>query len=824
MESVAFGSFMSQSGSVLTRDTMTLPMRFHRSNRSALWALTVAAALPLACGDPGGGAPKSSISAAPSASAAIVATPTSGRDPVTTQGSALALMPDESQVVLADEDHEALILASSDLSAASMRVVQLPGPPAQLVALDGFVFVTVRTLPTEASRAVRETTRGAPPTPEGARTLEPTKVLVPALLRPEGAASASSSASATDSATPPPSSAIRPRAGASASASAKPPAAPKAPAPPRKNTAPILFDPSIVRQSQGGLLIALRTDAERGLVEVGRVTLAPDAWGLALTPDRKRAVVTSAWSREIAVVDVTDPGAMKVVSHDGVAREPRGVAISPDGKTAFVSHLVGTALTRIDDLDGSPKVAAQPLPSAPSRALAGVEPSASLAYALVFAPDGKTLYVPRHALGAEGIGSWWGAPTVDALDVPSGKPLQPARAVRAPSAEAESGNVMRGPEWTARLLVPPSPSRVLVQPRAVVYRRSTRTLLVASEGSDSVAELGTLVPDPAMDVEAVYELGSGYDIYGDFPARGGAPTGLALTRDESALLVFCRSTFDLARIDLATGSVSFLHFADDGLPRDAALGRRLFANARSATVSGGLGCAACHPDGRDDGYVWREGPITAGAGGEERFVARRALVKTMEGDASKTQLFPRQTPMLAGRVRADGPYGWHGQNKDLLERLIEGFHLHRAGWDSSDTDRTVGQDVAKIDYLADFIRSGLLPPPTLVRDLDETEKKGKAIYEGNKAQCTTCHLSDGGSDRKVISLAALPVRGDVDSEADQRFKVPSLTFVAGTAPYFHDGSAATLEDLIRTNGQRMGNTSQLGAEDQAALAAYLRTL
>ena len=48
--------------------------------------------------------------------------------------------------------------------------------------------------------------------------------------------------------------------------------------------------------------------------------------------------------------------------------------------------------------------------------------------------------------------------------------------------------------------------------------------------------------------------------------------------------------------------------------------------------------------------------------------------------------------------------------------------------------------------------------------------------------------------------------------------------LGGTAPYFHDGSAATLEDLVRSNRDRMGKTSQLGPDDQAALVAYLRSL
>jgi cytochrome c peroxidase len=54
--------------------------------------------------------------------------------------------------------------------------------------------------------------------------------------------------------------------------------------------------------------------------------------------------------------------------------------------------------------------------------------------------------------------------------------------------------------------------------------------------------------------------------------------------------------------------------------------------------------------------------------------------------------------------------------------------------------------------------------------------------------------------------------------------VPSLLFLAGTAPYYHDGSAATLAELIEKNGNRMGNTSHLSPQERADLVAYLERL
>ena len=89
---------------------------------------------------------------------------------------------------------------------------------------------------------------------------------------------------------------------------------------------------------------------------------------------------------------------------------------------------------------------------------------------------------------------------------------------------------------------------------------------------------------------------------------------------------------------------------------------------------------------------------------------------------------------------------------------------------------------------------------------------------------TSCHPSGEYTDRAPIVLRATPTLPGFVEEEDRNFKTPSLLFVAGTPPYFHDGSAPTLEALIAGNDDRMGKTKQLSREDQAALVAFLKTL
>jgi cytochrome c peroxidase len=55
------------------------------------------------------------------------------------------------------------------------------------------------------------------------------------------------------------------------------------------------------------------------------------------------------------------------------------------------------------------------------------------------------------------------------------------------------------------------------------------------------------------------------------------------------------------------------------------------------------------------------------------------------------------------------------------------------------------------------------------------------------------------------------------------FRVPSLRNVAMTAPYFHDGSAATLHQAVQEMGRvQLGKT--LSSQEVGLIVQFLRTL
>jgi DNA-binding beta-propeller fold protein YncE len=644
---------------------------------------------------------------------------------------------------------------------------------------------------------------------------------------------------------PPPAASASASAAPSASASAAPPSAPSAsgsasapPPPPsaRQEEVPMPGAPAQVLPLDGhvlvtirdpGLLLVLAEEPGGKLKEEARIPLPADAWGLAVTKDEAVAVVTSAWTHEVTGVDLR---ARKTLWTLDVAREPRGVVVHPNGKTAYISHLTSGDLTRIDDV-ASPSASASvvPFPAAPSRTPLGTTVPGSLGYALVMDDTGDRLLAARHALGALAWQSWFGIPTVDVLQTRSDKPLlgprTPDRRIRTVPAfdEARADATKQGPDaWIVRqfsfptLEVPGS-----VQPRAMIVAHRSQSVWLASEGDDSIAELPLHAAAPIEAPLRFVRVGMDYKdarIFGEYgnpsiPRVGGAPTGLALNREETLLYVFCRSTYDVVTVRIgpdrarARDTLSFARVAEDPLGEVGSRGRRLFYGARDVHSSGGMGCAGCHPEGRDDGHVWHE----ARREGNDRliFLASKYLVeKTHDGKLG----WPRQTPMLAGRVNASGPYGWHAQNPTLLDRLAEGFSRHR--WWGPDPNA-----------LTLFLRKGLVTPPRPERELTEQEQRGKQIFESPEAECARCHIPGAElTDRVAHAFDKVDQVPGFEDEEDPKFKTPSLLFVGGTPPYFHDGRAPTLAALVEKNGSRMGKTSHLSAADKAALVAYLETL
>ncbi len=358
------------------------------------------------------------------------------------------------------------------------------------------------------------------------------------------------------------------------------------------------------------------------------------------------------------------------------------------------------------------------------------------------------------------------------------------------------------------------------QPRAVVYREKSDTLLVLGEGDDSLVTLDARAVDPTMHVLQVGRVAQANDNPVPVPRVCGAPSGIALSADQETAWIYCRSTGDVLAWSFASeGPRPSLHLADDLLPAEAALGRRIYYNGTDPLTSGGLGCAGCHPEGRDDGHVWHE--TTAQTANRPAFVSGAELV---DFGHPNDPGYARQTPMLAGRVAVEGPYGWHAESPVLTHRLVNGFALHR--W-TDDGPPHVRKDLFdRAMALRAFLRQGLVPPPHEERELSDQEKRGREVFLGAGTGCSVCHEpATEYTDRRAYPVfdGLPPPRGFV-ANPEKSYKTPSLRFVGGTPPYLHDGRFATLGALLAGNDDHMGRTNQLSAAEKNALVAFLETL
>jgi cytochrome c peroxidase len=124
--------------------------------------------------------------------------------------------------------------------------------------------------------------------------------------------------------------------------------------------------------------------------------------------------------------------------------------------------------------------------------------------------------------------------------------------------------------------------------------------------------------------------------------------------------------------------------------------------------------------------------------------------------------------------------------------------------------------------------------------LSDSEKRGMDIAMGERGSCFHCHLefnltNDQFRNDNLYAKYDDIGRAKVTGQAADvgKFKVPTLRNVAVTAPYMHDGSLATLEDVVEhySSGGVMNDNSDpliqpldLTAGEKADLVAFLGAL
>lgn len=254
-----------------------------------------------------------------------------------------------------------------------------------------------------------------------------------------------------------------------------------------------------------------------------------------------------------------------------------------------------------------------------------------------------------------------------------------------------------------------------------------------------------------------------------------------------------------------------------------ALGLRLLAERRLA-AGGGRSCLDCHrPElGYTDGLpVARPGglntPTLWGLAGRGAFGWFTPQVRSLEAMALRPLADPAEMGPLAettlARLRADGA---------LAAAYRSAFPAARELVTWEQTAMALAAALRAIEPPPSAYGRSLAGDPAA---LSPAALRGRALFA--ELGCEACHRPPAFASDSYhrVGVPADPARNG------GRARVPGLRGVGRTAPYFHDGSAATLAEVVR-HYQRGGGPGAspaltpllLSDDDVRALVAFLEAL
>jgi cytochrome c peroxidase len=298
-------------------------------------------------------------------------------------------------------------------------------------------------------------------------------------------------------------------------------------------------------------------------------------------------------------------------------------------------------------------------------------------------------------------------------------------------------------------------------------------------------------PDPPVTARSAAEVPDDMAFLVGLRARvklaGEGPRAVALAAGRA--LVACYFSDSVAAVDLANpgNEPEAYPLGSSGEPSLARQGEMYF-NDGTLSFQGWQSCAGCHSsDARVDGLNWDL--LNDGIGNPKN---------------ARSLLLSFQTP----------------PSMSLGVRANAGAAV-RAGFRSTMFASVPEETAAAVD---DYLKSlAPLPSPHLVdAKLSPAAQRGEKLFFDRAVGCAECHPPPLFTNLKPHEVGTT---GKYDQPTDH-FYTPTLIEIWRTAPYLHDGSAATLREVLtsRNRGDLHGKTSRLQPDEIECLVAYLLSL
>ena len=557
---------------------------------------------------------------------------------------------------------------------------------------------------------------------------------------------------------------------------------------------------AVVVSPDGALVAAVNPDSDSitlvdalGLRLIKEIAVGDEPRTLAFTPDSRLVLVANRGSANVSVVAVED---FSRVADIPVGPMPYGVVT--DGRRAFVSEFalgnIGiidlarqTLVERVkvapfpaglafetDSQDGhsregrllathffSGQVSTIDVSTLTVTAIASTEEETNLSQSIVVSSDGMKAYLPQTVSNATNTDLSFDTTVLPVVNV----------------LDLSEHILLSGQRIAIDAVDQPASI-----PFAAVVSPDGGRLYVVHAGSDNLSVIDLAANQGLANISV-----------------GANPRGIAITPDGSTL--FVNNVLDGTMSIIDAGTFTYIETIDltaIPLAADLLLGKRIFNSASSPalTTDRWISCASCHFDAGMDTRTW-------------------------EGFADG----PRNTPALFG-VGQTLPNHWSGDFDELqdVELTIRAVQFG-TGLIPSDAHDSLGTAHAgsssDLDALAAYLDSIEVPPSPYGSDRERINAGGEKF---TALGCQVCHTPPLFSDLQLHDVGTgVPAKEKNSHGRGTNFDTPSLRGVWFTAPYFHDGSAATLRDVF-TTGTTHNISADISEQELQALLAYLRSL
>ena len=302
----------------------------------------------------------------------------------------------------------------------------------------------------------------------------------------------------------------------------------------------------------------------------------------------------------------------------------------------------------------------------------------------------------------------------------------------------------------------------------------------------------------------------------------------------------CAASMAVVILFLRTGNAAFewgipLNYPTPAVPPDnpmdsrkVALGRRLFYDTR-LSLNGTTACATCHVQA----LAFTDGRTrSVGATGELHPRSAMSLVNSAYASRLNwaNHLIDKLEDQALTPIFGDDPVemGMAGHEEDIVA-LLRSEPFYRANLQLAfPADSDPASVLNAVRAIAVFVRSIVsfdAPYDRFLRGdasaMSASAQRGMELFFSERLECFHCHGGFNFTDSSTHESATVEnigyhnnglynIGGEGGYPPDNtglhdmtglpsdmgRFKAPSLRNVAITAPYMHDGSAATLDDVI----------------------------